>query len=96
MAQVVTHATLLWLCTLRPLYAHLHPANPKFPVPACGRFIRDGQMLYLAYELPSVLDGGHILKAGCQARLLGRPWHERAGQSSWLWPVMRLRGRGMP
>ena len=47
-------------------------------------------MLYLAYELPSVLDGGHILKAGCQARLLGRPWHERAGQSSWLWPVMRL------
>ena len=80
MAQVVTHATLLWLCTLRPLYAHLHPANPKFPVPACGRFIRDGQMLYLAYELPSVLDGGHILKAGSQAHHLGRPWPERAGQ----------------
>ena len=79
-AQVVTHAptAVLYATPRMPTYI---PPVPSRPVYVCGRFIRDGKMLYLTYELPSVLDGGHILKAGCQAHLLGRPWPERAGQA---------------
>ena len=75
---------------------YILPIPKASPAPACGRFIRDGEILYLAHELPSVLDGGHILKARCQAHHLGRPWPKCAGQSSWLWHVMCLRSRGMP
>ena len=73
-APRVAHAAMieLYAIPLIPIY-NLTSPNPPVQVTVCVRFIRVGQMLYLAYELPFVLDGGHILKAGCPARLLGRP-----------------------